>query len=372
MKPNPDDTLFIKKYHMVLSDNAIKLAREANNLANKCHDTWELEEHQNYYKFTNPVSNHVSTVSFNHVNQMSCTCQYYVSYFFVCPHMLVILEQRVMPEIIDEDKDIDEIITLSHYHKKKQINEIIETGTQFVQMSQEPIIIQSQRPPRAVPANDRYNQLHSVFQRFVATATTANQNGFEKMLYSFERLTELSYQNQTDLHYNFFLNQEETQEHTQDDSFLPDIDMTLNQAYIRESPQQSPQQSAPFLLVPCSKPVGRPSGTAQSAVSFSRKKHKKVTFNEPVTKKSKTVKEKKTSNSTTTVQTKNKTISTKKTKTTVTTETTTTTTTTSNDYAGSDDTQLDEESFSSIKEQEEQEQQEQQAGPSKRLRSRRV
>ena len=79
-------------------------------------------------------------------------------------------------------------------------------------MSQEPIIIQSQRPPRAVPANDRYNQLHSVFQRFVARATNANQNGFEKMLYSFERLTELSYQNQTDLHYNFFLNQEETQE----------------------------------------------------------------------------------------------------------------------------------------------------------------
>jgi len=241
-----------------------------------------------------------------------------------------------MPEIIDEDKDIDEIIAMTHYHKKKQINEIIETGTQFVQMSQEPIIIQSQRPPRAVPANDRYNQLHSVFQRFVARATTANQNGFEKMLYSFERLTELSYQNQTDLHYNFFLNQEETQEHT---------------------------------------PVGRPSGTAQSAVSFSRKKNKKVTFNEPVTKKSKTVKEKKTSNSTTTVQSKNKTISTKKTKTTITTETTTTTTTTSNDYAGSDDTQFDEESFSSIKEQEEkkeQEQQEQQAGPSKRLRSRRV
>ena len=102
---------------------------------------------------------------------MSCTCQFYVSYFFVCPHMLVILEQRVMPEIIDEDKGIDEIIAMTHYHKKKPINEIIETGTQFVQMSQEPIIIQSQRPPRAVPANDRYNQLHSVFQRFVARAT---------------------------------------------------------------------------------------------------------------------------------------------------------------------------------------------------------
>ena len=67
----------------------------------------------------------------------------------------------------------------------------------------------------------------------------------------------------------------------------------------------------------------------------------------------------------TTVQSKNKTFSTKKTKTTITTETTTTATT-SNDYAGSDDIQFDEESFSSIKEQEEQ------AGPSKRLRSRRV
>ena len=43
MKPNPDDTLFIQKYHKVLTDNAIRLAREANNLAIKCHDTWELE-----------------------------------------------------------------------------------------------------------------------------------------------------------------------------------------------------------------------------------------------------------------------------------------------------------------------------------------
>ena len=50
-------------------------------------------------------------------------------------------------------------------------------------------------------------------------------------------------------------------------------------------------------------------GTAQSAVSFSRKKKKRVTFNEPVTKKSKTVKEKKRSKSTTTVQSKNKTFS---------------------------------------------------------------
>jgi len=57
MKPNLDDTLFIKKYHKVLTDNAIRLAREANNFAIKCHDNWEIEENQNYYKFTNPVSN---------------------------------------------------------------------------------------------------------------------------------------------------------------------------------------------------------------------------------------------------------------------------------------------------------------------------
>ncbi len=95
-----------------------------------------------------------------------------------------------------------------------------------------------------------------------------------------EILNELLHQlsNYYQLRNLLYKNKLQTQEHTQDDSFLPDIDMNLNQAYIRESPQQSPQQSAPFLLVPCSKPVGRPSGTAQSAVSFSRKLNKKQEF----------------------------------------------------------------------------------------------
>ena len=89
------------------------------------------------------------------------------SNFLVCPHMLDILEQRVLPDIIYEDKDIEEIIAMTQYHKKKQINEIIETETQFVQMSQEPIIIQSHRPSRVVPSNERYNKLHSVFQNLL-------------------------------------------------------------------------------------------------------------------------------------------------------------------------------------------------------------
>ena len=65
-------------------------------------------------------------------------------------------------------------------------------------------------------------------------AAVASQNEFEKILYSFERLTELSEHNQTELHYNLLFNHEKTQ----DESFqLPEINISLDQAYIRESPQ---------------------------------------------------------------------------------------------------------------------------------------
>ena len=43
-----------------------------------------------------------------------------------------------------------------------------------------------------------------------------------------------SSQNQTDLHYNFFLNQEQGQDVSDK---LPDIDMTPDQAFIHQSPQ---------------------------------------------------------------------------------------------------------------------------------------
>jgi len=52
-------------------------------------------------------------------------------------------------------------------------------------MTQEPIITQSNRPSRIVPINQRYHQLNSVFQRFVARATNTSQNEFDKILKSF-------------------------------------------------------------------------------------------------------------------------------------------------------------------------------------------
>ena len=38
-----------------LTDNAIRLVREANKIAINCHDTWKFQDHKNHFKFTNPV-----------------------------------------------------------------------------------------------------------------------------------------------------------------------------------------------------------------------------------------------------------------------------------------------------------------------------
>ena len=94
---------------------------------------------------------------------MQCNCSWYINERFVCPHMVVILEQIVLPDLQDENKDITDIIAMTSIFKKKQATEIIDHASQFTQFSQEPIVIQSTRP-REVPDNQRYHKLHESFE----------------------------------------------------------------------------------------------------------------------------------------------------------------------------------------------------------------
>ena len=104
-----------------------------------------------------------------------------------------------------------------------------------------------------------------------------------------------------------------------------------------EITSQASASSAPFKLLSCLRPIGRPKGLVQSAVSF----HKKVNVKRIQKRTTKTFKtstniKKKTKKSTTTiVETSEST-------------TTTATTTTNSEFQGDDDTDLDEESFSSM------------------------
>jgi hypothetical protein len=142
--------------------------------------------------------------------------------------MLVILEQRVLPDLQDENKDITDIIAMTSIFKKKQATEIIDHASQFTQFSQEPIVIQSTRP-REVPDNQRYHKLHAVFQRFASRATQVSQNEFDKMLDSLTIITEMSEQNKTNLH-NDLLHEKDNE------SFeLLDINMAFNAADTEES-----------------------------------------------------------------------------------------------------------------------------------------
>ena len=270
MKANLDDCMLIKIYHRELTDAAIRLIRKAHKIVLDFKDIWNLEDEDDSFLFTNPNNDHQSTVSFNHADQMQCNCPWYITERFVCPHMLVILEQRVLPDLQDENKDITDIIAMTSIFKKKQATEIIDHASQFTQFSQEPIVIQSTRP-REVPDNQRYHKLYAVFQRFASRATQVSQNEFDKMLDSLTIITEMSEQNKTNLH-NDLLHEKDNE------SFeLPDINMAFNAADTEESiPSTSAAvaNAPPFTISSCLRPVGRAKGGAQSSVSF----HKKVTF----------------------------------------------------------------------------------------------
>ena len=148
MKANLDDCMLIKKYHRELTDNAIRLIRKAHNIVLEFKDIWNLKDEDDSFLFTNPNNDHQSTVSFNHADQMQCNCPWYITERFVCPHMLVILEQRVLPDLQDENKDITDIIAMTCIYKKKQATEIIDHASQFTQFSDRHSINTSKRSSR--------------------------------------------------------------------------------------------------------------------------------------------------------------------------------------------------------------------------------
>ena len=98
MKANLDYCMLIKKYHRELTDAAIRLIRKAHKIVLDFKDIWNLQDEDDSFLFTNSNNDHQSTVSFNHADQMQCNCPWYITERFVCPHMLVILEQRVLPD----------------------------------------------------------------------------------------------------------------------------------------------------------------------------------------------------------------------------------------------------------------------------------
>ena len=98
MKTNPDDCIFIKKYNRQLTDTAIKKIRDSYSKAIEFKEIWDLEDHDGSFKFINPNNGHESLVSFNHVDQMSCDCPWFVNHRLACPHMLIILDQT-MPQL---------------------------------------------------------------------------------------------------------------------------------------------------------------------------------------------------------------------------------------------------------------------------------
>jgi len=218
---------------------------------------------------------------------------------------------------------ISELLAMKELYKKQSVETVIEQASQFA--TQEPIIFQSSRPAQKT-ASSRYNQLHSVFQRLSARADQVGENEFNKILESLTKITEMAYSNKTDV-FHSALN---VPDQFQDDLYeLPDLNWNHEQAFIHTSPTTS---AAPFKITPCKFPVGRAKGGAQAATSF-----KKVTFKR--SKQSVTYQiGAKIAKTASNIQRKLIEI--------VTSESTTTTT----QFIGSDtdDTELDEESFTSI------------------------
>ena len=322
MITHESDSQLLKMYCSVLTDHAIKQVRDAYKCVSKIHENITIEENDdNTFDFIN--DNFHVTVSFNHNDQMLCNCPIYLQHQFFCPHMLVILEEKILPSLLEE-KDISELLAMKELYKKQSVETVIEQASQFA--TQEPIIFQSSRPAQKT-ASSRYNQLHSVFQRLSARADQVGENEFNKILESLTQITEMAYSNKTDVFHSALI----VPDQFQDDSYeLPDLNLNQEQAFIHTSPTTS---AAPFKITPCKFPVGRAKGGAQAATSFK----KKVTFKR--SKQSVTYQiGAKIAKTASNIQRKVIEI--------VTSESTTTTT----QFIGSDtdDTELDEESFTSI------------------------
>jgi hypothetical protein len=121
---------------------------------------------------------------------------------------------------------------------------------------------QCPRTPRtSTHPNQKYNQLKQVFDRFSSRATQEGSDTFNKALHVFELITKKLETNGFDSIYNE-LNKQQQQHQTH-----PKVH-ALNQAFRSIRRNEVLLNKAPFKLVKCVNPIGRPAGTRASAVSF--------------------------------------------------------------------------------------------------------
>jgi hypothetical protein len=182
-------------------------------------------------------------------------------------------------------------VNIKHFHIKSRTTDCVIRSTNAHTLN-EPIItqcIESQKTQTA--GNQRYNKLKECFELLTARASQESEENFAKLLFIFDTTTKSLYENRLDEVYDKL-----------NDYQLPELDIAINEC---EEPEQrqceiqlleddQPRCSktivdnntskAPFVLMNCKNPVGRPSGTQQSATSFGKKlkrKSKKVLENLP-------------------------------------------------------------------------------------------
>lgn len=104
-----EDCLLLQFYISYLSDRAIKLVREQEKKLNTQEYTIDHSGYDSYL-VTNNTNKSEHTVTRNHVNQLSCNCQFYVNFRAPCAHILKAIDSYFD---IDQEKSIDQIIALN-------------------------------------------------------------------------------------------------------------------------------------------------------------------------------------------------------------------------------------------------------------------
>ena len=127
MITHESDSQLLKMYGSVLTDHAIKIVRESYKYVSKIHDIITIEENEdNTFDFIN--DHFTVSVSFNLKDQMLCNCPLCLNHQFVCPHMLVILEEKVLLSLLVE-KDISELVAMKELYKKQSVETVIEQAS---------------------------------------------------------------------------------------------------------------------------------------------------------------------------------------------------------------------------------------------------
>ena len=129
--------------------------------------------------------------------------------------------------------------------------------------------IKSTNRKRIFNSNEKYNKLKPIFERFSTRATQEGTENFSKVLDVFELLTNRLEQNDFDEIYARLSDLLDIPPKPVISTSTRDINEVL-----RQQKTSLTSIKAPFTLVKCSNPVGRPSGQAASAVSFHPNKDK--------------------------------------------------------------------------------------------------